>query len=85
MSVGPANIKVVVAAGVSFPDAIKASLPGTSAQFAADHGFYPTHVSACIAGRERHEKIRAALAVKLNVEREWLDEGLDAINERLAS
>lgn len=72
-----ANIKVIVAAGASPRDAIKAALPGTFADFAGRHGFAPSHVSRCITGYQRHENIRAALAKELGVEREWIDELLD--------
>jgi predicted Fe-Mo cluster-binding NifX family protein len=78
MTTKPANIKVVIAAGVSVPDAIKAALPGTASAFAERHGFLKPHVSMCIYGRGRYETVRAALASELNVEREWLDEVLDA-------
>lgn len=72
-----ANVKVMVAAGASPRDAIKAALPGTFAEFADRHGFFASHVSRCIHGTQRHDKVRAALAKELGVEREWLDEILD--------
>jgi hypothetical protein len=75
----PVDIKVVVAAGVPTPDAIKAALPGTAVAFADRHGFPKTHVSMCIYGRGRYEAVRAALAEELQVEREWLDELLDGM------
>jgi hypothetical protein len=71
------NIKVMVAAGASPRDAIKAALRGTFAEFAARHAFFPSHVSNCVNGRQRHERIRDALAADLGVERAWLDELLD--------
>ena len=72
------NIKVFVAAGASAPDAIKAALPDTYADFAERHGFWRAHVSSCVHGKQRHERIRVALAEELGVEREWLDDLLDA-------
>lgn len=72
------DIKAIVDAGVSPRDAIKAALKCSFADFAARNGFFPSHVSSCIHGRQRHERIRAALAEELGVEREWLDELLDA-------
>lgn len=77
MARAPGNIKVIVAAGVPLPDAIKAALPGTSADFAERHGLNPAHLSSCIHGRQRLDRIRSALAAELEVEREWLDEQLD--------
>lgn len=71
------NIKVIVAAGVSPRDAIAAALGSSFADFATRHGFFPSHVSRCVNGRERHPRIRAALAEELGVDREWLDELLD--------
>lgn len=71
------NIKVFVAAGANAADAIKAALPSTYADFAERHGFWRTHVSSCVNGRQRHDRIRDALARELGVEREWLDELLD--------
>lgn len=82
MNPSPGNIKVIVAAGVSLPDAIKAALPGTSAEFAAKYGLFPAHVSVCIRGKQRHERVREALAKELEVEREWLDEQLDGLARR---
>lgn len=81
----PRNIKVILAAGVPLPQAIKAALPGTSAEFAERYGLFTPHVSNCIRGRQRHEKVRAALAKELRVEREWLDEQLDAISGEVAA
>ena len=77
MSASPRTIKVIVAAGVSVADAIRASLPGTLAQFARRHGFQPSQVSRCIHGHAREERVRDALASEFAVEREWLDELLD--------
>ena len=74
-----ANVKVMVAAGASPRDAIKAALPSTFAEFADRHGFAASHVSRCSNGVQRHEAIRAALAQELDVEREWLDDALDAL------
>lgn len=71
------NIKVVVAAGVSPRDAIKAALPGTFADFAKRHGLFQSHVSACVNGHSGYARVRAALAEELGVDREWLDELLD--------
>jgi hypothetical protein len=70
----PGNIKVIVAAGVPLADAIKAALPCTSAEFAERYGFNPAHVSSCIHGRQRLEKVRVALSETLEIEPEWLDE-----------
>jgi hypothetical protein len=71
------NIKVIVAAGAPIPGAIKAALPGGLTAFARRHGFHLSHVSMCINGHQRQEKVRAALAEELGVEREWLDDLLD--------
>lgn len=73
-----ANVKVMVAAGASPRDAIKAALPETFAEFADRHGFAASHVSRCINSVQRHEKIREVLAEELGVDREWLDKILDA-------
>lgn len=81
----PGNIKVIVAAGVALPDAIKAALPSTSAEFAEKYGLFTPHVSTCIRGKQRHEKVRAALAAELGVEREWLDRQLDGLRENVAA
>lgn len=76
------NIKVLVAAGVPAPGAIKAALGRNGVQgFAARKGFRRPNVSACIYGRQRQEKIRAALAEELRVDRVWLDEQLNALKE----
>lgn len=73
------NIKVVVEAGLSITEAIKAAVPGSLADFAARHDFHSSHVSMCIHGRRLHERIREALADELGVEREWLDDRLDTL------
>jgi hypothetical protein len=74
----PGNIKVIVAAGVPLPQAIKAALPCTLAEFAEENGFPRPHVSMCIHGVQRLERVRDALAPKLGVDREWLDEQFDS-------
>jgi hypothetical protein len=71
------NIKVMVAAGASPRDAIKAALRGTFADFATRHDFFPSHVSNCVNGRQRHDRIRDALADELGVDRAWFDGLLD--------
>ena len=71
------DIKVLVAAGASPRDAIQSALQGTFAEFAERHGFPPSAVSMCIHGRQRHERVRVALAEELRVERGWLDGLLD--------
>lgn len=78
MAPNSVNIKVIVAAGAAPADAIKAALPEGPAEFADRHGFPRSHVSRCIHGRQRHERIRALLAEELGVEREWLDKLLDS-------
>jgi hypothetical protein len=77
MSPKPGNIKVILAAGVPVPQAIKAALPGGLVAFAARHKFHRSHVSMCINGHQRLDRVRAALAEELGVEREWLDAILD--------
>lgn len=77
-----ARIKVVVAAGIPFPDAVKAAIPGSLADFAARHDFTASAVSMCIHGRQRHERVREALVNELSVDRDWLDEQLDAIAQK---
>lgn len=72
------DIKVLIAAGASPRDAIKTALPGTFVEFAERHNFPPSAVSMCIHGRQKHERVRVALAEELGVERDWLDEILDA-------
>jgi len=71
------KVKAVAAAGVSAPDAIKAALPMQLNEFARLHGFARTAVSMCIHGRQRHDRVRDALAEELGVSREWLDELID--------
>lgn len=72
------NIKVIVAAGVPVPDAIRSALPGTLTAFADRHGFNAPHVSLCIHGRAPYTRIRAALAAELGVDLEWLSAQLDS-------
>lgn len=67
------------------PEAIKAALGVSCADFAREHGFYPPHVSTCIRGKQRHEKIRSALAATLEVDPEWLAAQLDAFAEERAA
>lgn len=74
----PVNIKVIIAAGARPADAIKASLPCQVTEFAEKYGLPRTAVSMCIHGRQRHERVRAALAAELGVDRAWLDDLLDA-------
>lgn len=81
MSRKPANIKAIVAAGARPADAIKAALPGTVNEFAAKYGFIRNAVSMCINSRQRHARIREALAKELGVELEWLDQLLDSARE----
>jgi hypothetical protein len=42
-------------------------------------------VSMCIHGKQRHEKVREALAEELGVDREWLDEQLDRLSKEGAA
>jgi hypothetical protein len=86
MQVNMARIKVIIATGVSFPDAAKASLGCSIREFAAKHSLDESTVSATINGSTPHpyERVRDALAVELCVERGWLDEQLAAIRERAA-
>jgi hypothetical protein len=81
-----ARIKVIVATGVSFPDAVKAALGSSLRDFAAKHSLDESTVSATINGSTPHpyERVRAALAAELGVEREWLDEQLASIRDRAA-
>lgn len=71
------KIKVIAATGIDPADAIKAALPCQINEFAEKHGLARTAVSMCIHGRQRHERVRAALAEELGVERAWLDDLLD--------
>lgn len=77
------DIKVLIAAGASPRDAIRIALCETFADFAGRHGLSPPHVSNCVNGRDRHERIRAALAADLGVDREWLDELLDSVRRMM--
>lgn len=74
-----AKIKVLVAAGVDFPDAVKAALGMTIREFAEKWGLAESAVSAVINGSTPHpyRRIRAALAEELGVETAWIDEQLE--------
>jgi transcriptional regulator with XRE-family HTH domain len=73
-----ARIKVIVATGVSFTDAVKASLGMSIREFAAKHGLVESTVSGLINGSTPfpYERVRDALALELGVERDWIDEQL---------
>lgn len=59
-------------------DVIRLALGGlTQKAFAAKHDFSEQEVSQCLTGYRRHEKVRAALAEELGVERGEVDELLD--------
>lgn len=75
-----ARIKVILATGVPFPDAVKAALSTTIREFAAARGLGETNISGLINGSamNRCERERQALAEALEVDRQWLDEQLDA-------
>jgi len=73
------KVKVIVATGVGITEAIKAALPLSISDFAERYQLARTAVSMCIHGRQRHERVREALARELNVDRAWLDEQLDAL------
>jgi hypothetical protein len=82
MHAPPVNIKVLVAAGTPVPGAIKAALGHNGVtRFAREKGFPHPNVSACIYGRQRHDRVRAALADQLGVDRPWLDSALDGLRE----
>jgi hypothetical protein len=70
-------VKVIAASGVRPPEAIRAALGETFQAFAVRNGFARSAVSMCVHGRQRHERVRMALAEELGVERLWLDELLD--------
>lgn len=72
------KIKVIAATGIPPADAIKAALPCQINEFAEKHNLARTAVSMCIHGRQRHERVRQALAEELCVDRAWLDELLDS-------
>lgn len=76
-----ARIKVIVATGVSFADAVKAALGMSVRAFAEKHDLLDTAVSNVINGSTPHpyERVRDALATELGVEREWIDEQVAAI------
>lgn len=78
-----AKIKVVVASGVDFASATKASLGMSIREFARRHGVHESAVSALINGSTPypHDRIRDALASELGVEREWIDEQLAAVKK----
>lgn len=79
MGSSPPNIKVLVAAGVPIPEAVKACLGRRMNKLARANRIARTAFSNCIHGRQRHDRVRAILAAELQVEREWLDEQLDAL------
>jgi hypothetical protein len=72
-------VKVIAASGIPAGEAIRAALSatGTIQDFADRHGLPRSAVSGCIHGHQRHERIRAALAIELGVDRPWLDGLLD--------
>lgn len=79
------KIKVLVAAGVSFPAAVKAALGMSIRDFADRHGILESAVSGLINGSTPYpyQKERAALAKELDVDREWLDAQIDARREKI--
>lgn len=74
------KIKVLVDAGIAFPDAVKASLGMSIREFAEKYGVVDTAVSGLINGSTPYpyERVRDALAAELGVERAWLDERIPA-------
>lgn len=77
----PADIKVVLLAGVEPATALKACLGASVKQWARDVGEDPATVSAVVNGSARHpaHSIRDKLAAHLGVQRWWLDELLERI------
>ncbi len=77
------KIKVLVGAGIAFPDAVKAALGTSVREFARFHGIQETSVSGLINGSTpyRCERERNALAQTLEVERDWLDEQIAQVAE----
>lgn len=71
-----AKIKVLVAAGVDFPAAVKAALGMTIREFAAKYDLQENTVSAVINSSTPYpyERVRDALAEELGVDRKWIDE-----------
>lgn len=77
MVVGAMNkIKLLVSAGIAFPDAVKASLGMSIREFAEKHNIPETAVSGLINGSTPYpqERVRDALAAEFDVERAWIDE-----------
>jgi transcriptional regulator with XRE-family HTH domain len=76
-----AKIKVIVATGVAFPDAVKAALGMSIREFSGKNGVDESTVSAVINGSTpyTYERVRNVLAEQLGVEREWIDEQLSAL------
>lgn len=76
-----AKIKVIVAAGVPFPDAVKAALGMSVRDFAEKHGLLENTVSGVINGSTPYpyDRVREALALELEVEREWIDAELSKL------
>ena len=58
-------------------DLLKLALGMSQKEFGEKYGFSKQEVHQCITGYRTHEKVRAALAEELGVERSEVDELLD--------
>lgn len=76
-----AKIKVIIATGIAFPDAVKAALGMSIREFSRKHGVDESAVSSVINGSTPHpyHSVRDALALELGVERTWIDEQLEQV------
>lgn len=81
------KIKLLVSAGIDFPAAAKAAMGMSVREFAETYGVPETAVSGVINGSTPHpqERVRNALAEHFMVERMWLDEQLDATQQKSAA
>lgn len=72
------RIKLLIDAGVSVADGIKAALGMSIRDFAEKHAVPETAVSGVINGSTPHpyNNVRDALCVELGVDRDWLDSQL---------
>jgi transcriptional regulator with XRE-family HTH domain len=81
------KIKMMVDAGIAFPDAVKAALGMSIREFAEKHGLVDTQVSGTINGSSPwpNERVRNALAEELGVEREWIDDRRPLPSQRISA
>jgi transcriptional regulator with XRE-family HTH domain len=73
------KVKLLREAGVDFPNAVRASLGCSVADFAAREGLFDNIVSAVINGSAPwpYHRYRDALARALDVDRVWLDSQIE--------